>query len=126
MKSDDQVLADAMAIVERQWCQGNWKVTAMGSKDRGWSPEPHYCAMGAVQKAAGTRVQGSVPNMEFQGVAKAKIEQVKRIAARLAATIEEQYPERDNSRLQRAEVVEIFNDDHTREEMLAIMEKTLA
>ena len=92
-----------------------------------------YCAMGAVQKAARTSDQTAMAHLE-KFTTRQKYDQVERCAGALAHVIEEQYPDFSKSLKNRglgwkfggAGVVELFNDKHEREEMLAIFEKALA
>lgn len=117
MKTDDQVIEDAIPIVENQWCQGIWYD----------SDTKKYCAIGAVQKAAQT-YQGEIGEIAASGASAKKIDQVMRVARRLADVIEEQYPQWwegliDYQLGHPTAPVELFNDQHTREEMLEIFEK---
>lgn len=136
MKSDDEVLEAATTIVENQWCRGAWHLSPAEAMSEGYTREHHYCAMGAVQKAAGTRAQDSIEAFAAFAAPK-KVAQVRRISARLADVILEQYPalRKDVLSIEYLDglgrspgniatyVVERFNDAHTRDEMLAVFEK---
>jgi hypothetical protein len=126
MKTDEQVIDDAIELVKNQWCQGNWKISPEYAKAEGLPRKAHYCAMGAIQKAAGTRVQTALSALPSVRVAKPKIAQVTRIAERLARVIQENtdddaYEIKDWRPAD--EVVEAYNDQHSRRDMLAMFEK---
>lgn len=128
MKTDDQVLAAATETVDKQWCSGGWHDPDQDA----------YCAIGAIEKAMGCTDFDDVYDLHHDGeITRAQVEQVERIARRLTAVVEEQYPGLQEKLCAKygwklsfarspVAVVECFNDTHTREEMLAIFEKAQA
>ena len=134
MRTDDEVIEEAIPLIEKQWCQGTWKISKENSVVEGLPAQVHYCAMGAVMKAAQTYV-GPLAGMNRpdNSRADAKIDQIYRVARRLADVIIEQRPDwyeeaglrdgYDYLNKEPNEIVETFNDSASREEMLAIFEK---
>lgn len=150
--TDREVLEAAVPVIENQWCQGAWigrmlptEVRPMANRVdqvisgahpdeiRRWEAEGvdlRYCAMGALQMVMGCHVMSTLDQAGHDPEA---YRQLDRIAKKLVKVADEQYPDWwtdvDREWLYGAGAigaVEAFNDNHTREVMLAIFEKTLA